>query len=197
MVWSSAASSSRARRVWKSATEFTSPKTPCTTARARALDRRAGAGEDHVDPRLGVRALHATQPPPLLVGQMVGLLVVDLDHRALAQRELHVRLDQLTQRLLGRLGTRTDLTRTVEELVDDAVDQRDEQLVLAREVPVDRRAAHARGRADLGDADTVEAALGDELRGRVEQALAPVLAARGLGHVSTSGEARATDVRRS
>ena len=76
-----------------------------------------------------------------------------------------------------------DRGRPVGEPVHPAVEQRDEQRVLAREVPVDPRADDARLRPDVGQPDGVEPAPGRELGGRGEDPLAAlgIATAAGVG----------------
>ena len=68
--------------------------------------------------------------------------------------------------------------------VHPAVEQRDEQRVLAREVPVDPRADDARLRPDVGQPDGVEPAARRELGRRGEDALPA------LGIAATTGVGR-------
>ena len=73
------------------------------------------------------------------------------------ERERHVRMDQRVERRTGVVRALDRDVRAGEQLVDDAFDERDEQLLLVAEVAVDRGAAHSCGGADVDDADGVEA----------------------------------------
>ena len=146
--------------------------------------------------------LLAAETPPVVVGKLVALLRVHLDDRPVAERERDVRAHQRVERGIGRRSRRRPRRgRRCEQLVDDAFDERDEQLLLVAEMAVDRRPGHACGSTDVDDADRVEPALGDELGGRVEQLLvttstAWVRVVPGAG-ISTTSAARATAARRS
>ena len=90
----------------------------------------------------------------------------------------------------GRRGVRLRRCSTScaarEQPLADADEQRFEHGLLRGEVAVDRRTAHPGRRAEVFDGDAVEAALGEQPGGRVEQRGTAV----GLGLAALRGPAR-------
>lgn len=127
---------------------------------------------DDTDPQLHVLPLELPYEFAVAVPQPVQFAVVQGDQRAVVQREVDVAVDQRGEhgrRVTGR-GRHT-LPAAVEEPAADADEQLGEHGVLAREMAVQARPADADGRPYLIDAHAVEAALGEEPGGLVEDLL--------------------------
>ena len=75
-------------------------------------------------------------------------------------------------------GAEAACDEPAEHLAGGAVHQLDVELLLAREVLVDERLRDARGGRDVVDAHVLVAALAEDLVGRLEDALAPLLRAQ-------------------
>jgi hypothetical protein len=144
--------------------------------RGRAQPRLRRARQDlaqHRDPFLHVQPL---QPPDLAAGRgghVAEFPAVHGDQGRLAERELDVPAKQRVQGGGGiRRGDDPAAALVVQRLADPQQHLR-QHVFLAREVPVDARAGHADGRPDVVDGHTVVPAVGEQLRRRVEDLLAP------------------------
>ena len=95
------------------------------------------------------------------------------------ERELDVPLDQRLER--PRRGPAPPRARGAlgEQLLADRDQHLGEHRVLGREVLVERGPGDAARRAEVGDRDAVEAALGEEVGGDVEDLLAPRVTGQG------------------
>ncbi|ESU47984.1 hypothetical protein P376_4032 [Streptomyces sp. HCCB10043] len=141
------------------------------------LGQRRVEGADDADPDLDVLALEAAHPLAVRVAQPVQLPVVEGDEGAVVEGEVDVALDERVQEgLRGAVAPglvlRHPQTAAFEEPLTDPHQQFGEHRVLAGEVAVEAGAADADGGAYLVDADTVEAALGEEAGGLPEDLLA-------------------------
>ncbi len=134
-------------------------------------------GADDADPDLHVLPLEPPHPLAVRVAQPVQLAVVEGDEGAVVEGEVDVALDERVQeRLRGAVTAgrvlRHPQTAAFEEPLTDPDQQFGEHRVLAGEVAVEAGAADPDRRTYLVDADTVEAALGEEARGLPQDLLA-------------------------
>ncbi len=141
------------------------------------LGQRRVQGADDADPDLDVLALEPPHPLAVRVAQPVQLAVVEGDQGAVVEGEVDVALDERVQKgLRGAaapgLVLRHPPPSALQEALADPHQQLGEHRVLAGEVPVEAGAADADGGAYLVDADTVEAALGEEAGGLPQDLLA-------------------------
>ncbi len=148
------------------------------------VDGRAGLvlGEGGVEvaddghPHLDVLALESAHPLAVGVPQAVQLPVVQGDQGTVVEGEVDVALDERVQERLGGPalgGVLGDPQLPAgQQPLADADEQLGEHRVLAGEVPVEAGAADPDGGAYLVDADAVEAALGEEAGGLLEDLLA-------------------------
>lgn len=147
------------------------------------MDRRAGGGLGEVrveaaydaHPQLDVLPLELAHQLAVGVPEAVQLTVVQGDERAVVEREVDVPLDQRVEDRLGSHPGRVRIgeppLRPGQERLADADQQLRQHRVLAREVPVEPGPADADGGAYLVDADPVEAPLGEEPCGLLEDLL--------------------------
>jgi hypothetical protein len=115
--------------------------------------------------------LQPSQPPSVLLGQVVHLAVVHRQHAAVLDGDADMVCYQR-----GHGGgivrrRRENARRALLQPVHHAVEQGDEDGVLAAEVPVHARPDDARLGSDVGHSDRVEAPSGGELGGHGEDAL--------------------------
>jgi hypothetical protein len=102
------------------------------------------------------------------------LPILDDDEGAVIQREVDVPVDERVERL-GRVRRRCDPGfALLEQPLADVGERRRQQVALAGEVLVDGRPGDAAGPADVVHGGTVEAALGEQRGGGVEDLLPPV-----------------------
>src|SRR4051812_10884768 len=167
-------------------------------------DVHAGAGigvgqlgaqlAQRVHPLLDVVPLQPAQPPLVSVREGLHLPQPQPDQKRLVHGEADLVADQLVEHL-GVGPARADrLGRTGEQPLHPLVEQREQDGGLRVEVPVDPGADDPGRRADVGHADGVEAALGDQLGGRAQDPLPPVgvAGAHALGHQRTSSAGTST-----
>jgi hypothetical protein len=137
-------------------------------------DRRVDLPE-HPDPQLDVLPLQLAHHLAVGVPEAVQLAVVQGDERAVVEREVDVPLDQRVEDRLGAgrpVRLRQPPLRPGQQRVADAHQQLGEHRVLAGEVPVQAGTADTDRGAYLVDAHPVEAALGEEPGGLLEDLLA-------------------------
>jgi hypothetical protein len=135
----------------------------------------------HGHPHLDVAALQPAHLRGLGVRQRAEVAVLDGDQRGVVEGEVDLELDQRAQ-LGGGVGAGLGhpLAPAGEQALADPHEHLGEHRVLAREVPVDRRAGDTDRRADVVHADRPGAPLGEQLRGRLEDLL-PARGAIGIG----------------
>ena len=130
---------------------------------------------EHGHPLLDVAALEAAHLAPVLVGEGVEVAVLHADDVGVAEREVGVERDERRGAPRRRPRTASTTARaSVEQVPADADQQRGEHRLLAGEVPVDGRPADADGGAEVFDRHAVEAAVGEERGGGLEQGGAAV-----------------------
>ena len=168
-------SSSRIRASGSSAlcgVELIRPNAACAIARALSGRKPAVHLAEPPGPEVDVLPLQAAHLLARVVGQRLPVAVLDDDERPVPQREVDVPLDQRHQggprvgRGLGPLAT------DLEEPLADRDQHLGEHGVLGGEVLVERRPGDPARRADVGDADPVEAARREQLRRGREDLLA-------------------------
>jgi hypothetical protein len=123
-------------------------------------------------PQVDVLALEAPHPLARLGRQRLPVAVLDDDQGWLGEGERHVPLDQCGESVVGAVGACHPLLPLGQQALADGDQHLGENGVLGVEVLVQRRAAHAHGLADVTDGDAVEAALGEQPRGHVQDLLA-------------------------
>lgn len=138
-------------------------------------------------PQLDVLPLELSYELAVAVAEAVQLAVVQGDQRAVVEREVDVPLDE---RVEDRLGVPVRLRHpplaTREQLPADPHQQFGEHRVLAREVPVQTGAADADRRSYLVHPDAMEAALGEQPGGLLQDLLASGGGVGSRGHGSNS-----------
>ena len=154
----------------------------------RRLDGGAGLGRvevgaqlpQRVDPDVDVGQLQLAHRRGAVGAEVGPLAVLDDDQRGVAQGELDVPGDQRVEGGLGVGGARRALASLRQEPLADRDERLGQDVVLAGEVLVERRAGDAARAADVVHRDAVEPALGEQGRGGVEDLLAA-----GHGHRSS------------
>lgn len=147
-------------------------------------------GADHVHPQLDVLALELPHELAVAVAQPVQLAVVQGDQRAVVEGEVDVPVDERGEHLLrDAVGLGDPAPAAVQQPAGDADQQLGEHRVLAGEVPVQPGPADTHGGAYLVDADAVEAALGEEPGGLLEDLFAAGRRVGPGGHAIDSRQA--------
>jgi hypothetical protein len=124
-------------------------------------------------PEVDVLPLQVTHLLPRVVGQRLPVAVLDDDERPVPQGEVDVPLDQCDQGC-PRVGCGLrPLASDLEEPLADRDQHLGEDGVLGGEVLVESRPGDPAGRADVGDADPVEAARREQLRRGRKDLVAP------------------------
>ncbi|BCW51492.1 hypothetical protein StoSoilB13_38340 (plasmid) [Arthrobacter sp. StoSoilB13] len=119
-----------------------------------------------VHPRFNVGALQG--PDFALVGaaEAPEVAVLDTYDVRVAQRKVHLELDQALQRIHGVPGFRDHAEAAVEQIAADAEEKLGKDSLLAGEVPVHGRPADACRRPKILQRNPCEAILRKESRGR-------------------------------
>ena len=131
-------------------------------------------------------ALHAFDPTTLRCGQVPRLVPVDRGERAVGDADGDGTVDQAAQRVVRRLRAGARSFREPGGVLHGAVDHRDQEVFLAREVAVHRGAGDADRGADLVDPGLGEPAFAEQPRGGVED----LLGAGDAGGGGTDGDWR-------
>jgi hypothetical protein len=144
----------------------------------------AVASLQQIDPDLHILALRFANLTLGPFRQVRQVPVLDTDEIWLAKRKFEVKIDEPIEGHVDVGRLRDDRLRAGQQPGADADQQFDEQRLLVREVPVDGRAADARGGSDVLQPHREISTLGDEALGGRDQ-LRPAVglepAAAGLG----------------
>ena len=160
--------------------ELISPKAACAIARARSSLSPRWRRRQLRRPQVDVLALEGAHPLAGLGRQRLPVAVLDDDQRLVRERERRRASRPAPRALPGVGGLRDPLLTLGQQPLADVDEHLGQHRVLGVEVLVERRAADAHGLADVADGDAVEAALGEQPRGRVED-LVPALEGRSTG----------------